>query len=345
MSQCAPDVVRLSSPADVICAIPALLGFVPSRSVVVLCLHGERRRVGLVMRFDLADAADPARFADLVAARATRESAEQLLVVVLDDRPPRGVRLPHARLAAELAARLGAMLSDVVLAVGRRWWSYGDVAAGGGSPRAGEIDPGTPGAIAVAAAYALAGQAVLPDRASVVRSVSVGLTDADAERARARVERCLRRLERVVQQERVLMVRRLVGQLSARLRQPRSTLSDADVALFAALCHDVVVRDEVLAGAAPAARRRLLMPVLREVARRMPAPYDPPVCTMLGWLAYADGDGVVAAVALERALAGDPTYSLARLTLDALESQLPPRLLEEVMNAAARDLGARRPAD
>jgi hypothetical protein len=62
----------------------------------------------------------------------------------------------------------------------------------------------------------------------------------------------------------------------------------------------------------------------------MPAPYDAPAAAMLGWVAYAEGSGVLAAAALERALATDPGYSLALLLSDGLNRQVPPAALRSV---------------
>ncbi len=44
--------ISLAGPADLLSVIPFHLGFVPRRSVVVVCLHG--KRVGLLARFDLS---------------------------------------------------------------------------------------------------------------------------------------------------------------------------------------------------------------------------------------------------------------------------------------------------
>jgi hypothetical protein len=89
------------------------------------------------------------------------------------------------------------------------------------------------------------------------------------------------------------------------------------------------------------ARRVTLLRVLSEAVRRLPPPYDAAVCASLAWVAYANGDGVVANIALDRALETDPTYSLALLIDDALYRQVPPSALQAVMRGAAHDLRAR----
>jgi len=342
-----PGLVRISSPADLIAMVPRLLGFVPRESVVVICLHGRRRRVGLAMRFDLAAAVDPDRFAAMVHQRITMEAAAAAFVVVFSAQPPSDGAcarddLPHAVAAAALVDQVGSVIADVVLTTGVRWWSYGCDDACCGGPAGVLIDPSTPGAMAVAAAYALVGQGVLPDREAVVRSIALQLDEAESIEVARSINEQVDLCEAIAQSTRRRKVRGLTERLLVRLDDPRAVITSSEVADFAALCADPIVRDEVLVGAVDSASRDRLLPVLREMVRRVPPPLDAPVCAMLAWTAYAHGDGVVANVAVERALATDPRYSLAGLIADALFRQVPPHLLEAVMRGAAHDLGCGR---
>lgn len=335
------DVVRLTSPADLIAMVPPLLGFVPEQSVVVGCLHGRRGRVGLVMRFDLQDAADVAGFAQQLDRRVRAEAADAAVVVVFADQPMEGRRLPYAALVDGIVDRLTAPVVAALITSTDRWWSYRCAAPCCGGRAGVPIDPDAAGPTAISAAYALAGHAVLPDRAAVVRSLASELSVEGAGAMRARISGLIAQHAGVSRSARRCAVRELVDRLAAELADPRTAITLGDAAELAALSVDVVVRDEVLLRALqPGSRERLLL-VLREVVRRVPAPFDPPVCAMLAWVAYADGDGVVANVALERSLRTDPGYSLATLLADALARQVPPRVLEDVMRGASRD-GRRR---
>lgn len=335
------DVVRLSTPAELICAVESMLGFTPQDSVVMLCLHGERRRVGLAMRFDLVPAVVAEDFARDVTRRIRLEQADGVFLAVFSPDRPVGDRLPHGVLVEAVLARLDVPLVDAVLAAADRWWSYlcAEPCCGGtvGMP----LDREAPGAVAVAAAYAIAGLGPLSDRAAVVQSVALELDAAEADRMRVRIEEQQRRLAARSRSDRRAAVVPLAEQLAASVADPRGSISSDDLAELVALCDDVVVRDEVLVKADDRAARERLLPMLRVAAGQIPPPFDPPLCSMLAWFAYAAGDGVIANVAIDRALTTDPSYSLALLIADALFSQVPPSVLKKVMRGAARDLRRR----
>jgi hypothetical protein len=321
-----------------------MLGFVPADSVVIVCLHGHRRRVGLAMRFDLADTAELEPFVDMIEDRVTHEGATSAFVVVFSPHRPTRGRLPYTALVDALAQALDELLIGAFVTADDRWWSYrcDDPCC---DPLTGTpIDLTGPGATAVAAAYALAGQGVLPDRAAVVRSVALDISAAEATEMGARIATFRRQYDETSQLARRSVVQVLTKRLTTALVDPRGTISPDDAAELVALCDDVVVRDEVLIGAVGLAGRELLLPVLRAVVRQVPPPNDAPVCAMLAWVSYAHGDGVVANVSVERSLATDPDYSLAGLIVDAIYHQVPPRMLEEVMRGAARDLQHRSAA-
>src|SRR4051812_991753 len=83
--------LRVSSPADLVLALPHLVGFPPEESIVVGCLQGPRKRLGLLMRLDLPDRADEAELAAELAARVRHEEAAAAFVVCLTEAEPTGV--------------------------------------------------------------------------------------------------------------------------------------------------------------------------------------------------------------------------------------------------------------
>jgi hypothetical protein len=127
--------------------------------------------------------------------------------------------------------------------------------------------------------------------------------------------------------------------LLARCADADPALDHDEAALVGWAWHQVDLRDEVLS--ALARGEPGVDALVRAVARLMPAPHDAPAAAMLGWLAYAEGSGVLAAAALERARASYPGYSLAVLLEDALNRQLPPSALRSVWARVPRRKPAR----
>jgi hypothetical protein len=269
------------------------------------------------------------------------QKADGVFVVIFGDTPVLDGALPYREVADEVAARLGDLMLDILLVADQHWWSYLCQDARCCGPLGTPIDDRSPGATAIAAAYAFAGQVVLPDRAALVSSVAF---DGDLSVAREAIETALARQSRECEPARVLAVRALIERLIAAGCDPRTSVSAGDAAELAAFCDDVIVRDEVLVQAIEPETREVLLRVLREVARLTPPPYDAPICSTLAWVAYATGDGALANVAIDRTFATDPDYSLALLILDSLNAQLPPEVLEQVMREAGRDLRRRSAA-
>src|SRR4051794_1280311 len=94
-----PDVVRISAPADIVAAVPHLLGFHPAESLVAIGLRGPRARVPFPVRVDLPDGDDEPAVVETVAARMAAAKVDATVLVVFTDRAPVGGQLPHRRLA------------------------------------------------------------------------------------------------------------------------------------------------------------------------------------------------------------------------------------------------------
>src|SRR3954447_7551605 len=75
-------VLKLRRPDDVLTAVPYLLGFHPQRSLVVLGLHGPRRRVGVTLRVDLDLEAD--ELVPTVVRALENDSHEEAFVLLYD---------------------------------------------------------------------------------------------------------------------------------------------------------------------------------------------------------------------------------------------------------------------
>ncbi|WP_435118327.1 DUF4192 domain-containing protein [Amycolatopsis thermoflava] len=109
-------------------------------------------------------------------------------------------------------------------------------------------------------------------------------------------------------------------------------LSDEDVVSLAMALSDLTVRDRCLTTADPpgeppaTAAERLWL----ELVRRTPMPERAESAVLLGYSAYRRGDGVLAALAFDNALAAHPGHRLAELLRICLSHQLPPETLRRL---------------
>ncbi len=343
-----PDIerVRISGAGQAAAAVPHLLGFRPEDSLVVLCITRPRHQVGLTMRFDVSGGPSPARLAAQAAVRAEAAGADEVMLVCYPRASGADLDvasrhdLPRADLLEQVCLRMAERhigIQNAVVVCAGRWRSYlcDDECCASSEPL-----PDVPPQLAVATAWR--GQAVLPDRGTVVASLSPlgGRVEASMKQAYLR------------QRELVLARLRAPGgadglrrdvyaayrAVLARFGDPRTQLADDETAFLVLSLNDVRCRDAVATRALDAHEH--VVAVLTYLARRAYPPDDAPVCTTLAWVLCMDGAMVRARIALERAVRSDPAYSLAVLLGQAIEAQIPPsaiRALTRQAAGAARD--------
>jgi Domain of unknown function (DUF4192) len=321
--------LRVRGPADLVRTIPYLLGFHPARSLVLVGLH--HGRVVVSARLDLVDLADPSVLSHSVAAMC-RGGASSFVGVVFDDAVVDAggdVPLPWTGAALETVAAVeqaGAEIGDVLLVSAGRMWSYicDDSRC---CPPEGSV---LPAGSEVAAAATYAGLVALPDRATVAalldplpdieRDELVPLLDdAECEAAAAQRRGDHERLDRGVKRA-LFAAARAADRPGATAELPAEALARFGVALRRIPLRDAVwmaVDDGRLDG----------RPLWRQLARRLPGPFDAPALFLFAWRTWREGDGALAGMAAERALASDPRYSAADLLLAALSHAVDPRAM------------------
>ncbi len=325
---------RLDGPADLLRAVPYLLGFHPEVSLVLVGL--DRGRLVVTARLDLLDAAEPELIVDTVDALVDG-GATSLVAVVWDGLEAAGADLPHPmtgalpwddviRLVAVAADAAGLGVVDELLVSDGRWWSY--LCAGAGCcPSEGRLLPRAPSAFAVAAT--VAGVVALPSRADLValldplpeaerRRLGPDIETAQHEVVAAVLGAGAERLERSIKRA-MFAAARAAG-------DPGWTVpDDASLARFAVALGETALRDAVwLAVDHGRLDGRALW---LELARRVPTPYDAAPLFLYGWASWRAGDGAVARAAAERAVESDPGYSAADLLLAALSRGVNPHNL------------------
>ena len=328
-----PPVARLRTPGELLAAVPLLCGFVPAASLVLLCLHGPRRHLVLTARVDLPPPGCERALAEQLADTVLRAGADEVVLSAWSDVEE---ERPHADVVREVARaceRAGVVLSDALLVRGGRWWSYlcDEEAC---CPSAGTALPASSPSVDVLAAHrALEGRAVLPSREALAASLDP--LDADEAVLHRALEDRARRLA-VAGRERV------GGEALTRWRRAlQEPPDDARAAALVVALVDRLVRDTVMTWALD--DEEALLGLVLHLARRTPAPHDAPLCAVLAWLAHARGDGALANVALDRALASDPECSLAQLGRAGLDQQVPPAEVRGLLARTREVLRAQHP--
>jgi Domain of unknown function (DUF4192) len=317
-----PD-FHLNRPGVLIAALPAVLGFVPEKSLVLVT--ADRGEMGCVMRVDLSD--DLVHSLEHVADVAAAARPDSAIAVVIDEEGAncRMCNDEHRELAGLLTTvladrgieLLAAHVVDRVAAGGR--WHCAD-----GCGNAGTVDD--PSASPLAAAAVLDGRRLYARRAELQEVIDVidpARTDALAEvidggkpdpaerpddAARADIEAAIAAAARVAD---------------------AAELGDDVLARLAWALTDIRVRDTLyaLAVGENAGQAESLWAVL---SRTLPEPWRVEALVQLAFSAYVRGDGPLAGVSLEAALRGDPTHRMAGMLDTALQSGMRPERIRDL---------------
>jgi hypothetical protein len=335
------EVLKLSDPGDMLEAIPYLVGFRPRHSLVLLGLHGARVRVTL--RMDLSDAMRPGALRDTAAVLGRADVSSVIAVVYWDPVAQlpliapdagsyeEGEDLPAAHLAADVARvleRNAIQLLDALLVVEDQWWSYVGRAAGCACCEQARQLPGDTSPAAASAVFA--GMVRLTDRDALADTLAPQPADQRARLTplirscedagvQAAVDGRSLRERRSVKRALFTAAREADGALIARVTL---TVTDAELARFAVGLSDVAVRDALWL--AIDQRRLDGRPFWLDLLARLPSPYDCAPLFLFGWSSWRDGNGALAAMAAERALASNPDYTAADLLLQAARNGLDP---------------------
>jgi hypothetical protein len=326
-------VVRLTSPGEIAAAVPHLCGFVPTESLVAVSLRGERKRIGLTLRLDLHPPDLDEEVAEQVASRLAHDQASAVVLAIYTDEPGDRPREELMRGLIDAVEERRMTIMEGLLVRGGAWSSYTCNSARCCPPEGTPV-PAPTDLLAAAAAYD--GRVVLRDREELVASLAAPTLLA-ARVAEQRLDAALESWLTEVDDKGLPAAR---DDAVAALRGALTATGELDVAALVVPLLDIPVRDEVLLWALE--DTDALLSLMLRLARECVAPYDVPVCTLVALVAWVRGDGALANVALDRALAGDPSYNLALLFRAGLDGQLPPSEVKRWLRRTRRRMHPRR---
>lgn len=338
------NTVALTSPSDVLAAVPHLVGFRPVDSLVLIAVHdsGQALRLGTTIRADLPPGDQRYQLAEyLLNGPIGRQRVEAVLVVVIggtsgsrDASPVVDMELPHRDLVGilrEVFGGAGISVSHAMwvpeIRTGVTWRCYDD------DQCRGQVADTT--ASPLAAALTAAGvvtleskhdwqQLVAGEAPEILarRSARLDALYEDLEEQRGAADGAWRDLEIVL-----AAIRRV---------DSGAPLTEDDLLRVLIAVSDHRVRDVALGmalGEWSSAAERLWT----DLVRKAPEPELAEVAALLAYSAYLRGEGALANVALERIEATRPNHRLGRLLRQALDAAVSPKDLAVIAMDAAED--------
>ncbi|MEV5835576.1 DUF4192 domain-containing protein [Nocardia sp. NPDC052112] len=354
----------VGDPGELIVALPAMVGFVPERSLVVTLLRNApdpdaAPTIDTVARFDLyvdgnERPGSAAAYAEAVARICTMDGSREVLAVIVDDRalPPRpdldrdnasggghaGLIEAFTQLLADQQVLLAGAWAVRSIEANEPWWSLLDTDHHGTLP--------DPAASMVTAAHVFHGRPIRATRSQLTDLItpdteltarvaahleqSVGLAhDRYAAAVRSGDPDAYHRhtLERVLWQ---------IAETDSGTNPTAREFADLAVAL-----RDRVVRDALFGlavGEHADAAERLWVTLSQATSGSDRAD----AATLLGFNAYVRGDGTLAGIAVQAAHDADPTHSMATLLATSLATGIRPETVRRLAHCGrgiAADLG------
>lgn len=309
MTTTAPTTFTARRPEDLLAVVPAVLGFHPEESLVMLTFGGRR---SFHARVDLPD--DPEHLDPTVMT---------LLEPALRHRPRTVAFIAYSTDAVRAAAS-ALLASDVFVAHdfgvaaplrsdGRSWFRV----SADEHPEDAEPHPYDVRAHAFTAQRVLDGRVTLASRAALVDSLAAD--PAVITRVNGHLERALAAALDGGDPPGVAALIRVVDRCVAAGECP----SAEEVADLALGCRDVLVRD-ALFDTVTAETAEAHVDFWRSVVRRTPDLFVAAPAAVLAFCAWLSGHGALAWCAVDRALASDSDHPLATLVGELLEAAVPP---------------------
>jgi hypothetical protein len=352
--------VSLTESADVLAAVPHMLGFHPTHSLVVLTLHdlANTPRFGVTMRIDLPCPMRVCGFGEyLLAGPLGRQQVEAVVLVVVGEKPnvdacvdvcggacqapPHGSSTadgrdtgpPHADLVdviCDAFRRAGIVTAHALwtpeIRAGAEWVCY--------------ADPGCSGAIAdpqgsaVAAAMAAAGAVTFGSREEL-RALVAPESATTTARWSAKLDLLAEELVEGYDPDKVTRDLRTVFAAIQRIGTG-AALTEDDLLRVLLAVSDTRVRDIAL-GTALGDTARAAEELWLTLVRKAPEPELAEVAALLAFSAYLRGEGALAGAALERIERAQPDHRLGLLLRQAIDAGISPAELAVIARDAAED--------
>ncbi|MEO3873000.1 DUF4192 family protein [Nonomuraea sp. B12E4] len=310
--------LTLTSPTDILSAVPYLVGFHPAESLIVIGL--DRGQAKVVARWNLPL---PPGTLTPMSLLFEREGVTEIVIVGYG---PGEIVTPAVDEARYLAAKTSVHVGEALRAHEARYWSYVcDVATccpAEGTP----YDPTTS---MIAAEATLRGLVALPDRETLERTIAPLAGPVRMAMRRATTEAITEfRTDLTKATSLDAFAAHFIADGLARIHSALKThaeggrLDDIEAAKLGLALTVTRVRDE-----AWTLMQDSHVLLWKDLTRRLQPCFTPPAASLLAMASWRAGNSVQATIAVERALTIDPGYSMANLLMHALQNLLSPNII------------------
>jgi hypothetical protein len=294
----------LTSPIDLLAAVPFLIGFQPESSIVLIGLR--ESSIEVAMRVDFPNEADPELNAKLSSHLRDNAIESALLVSYIPDSPSE-VDLVIKTLS-EAIESVGVEIRESLIVVGDRWRSLicDDTEC---CPEEGQPLPDLSTSRITAEQISLGNPLPFKDESMMVESLLPMSLDPEVD---DEITRCLEFSKNMTTGEIQKQGAESFLDLVSDFQADGICRDKKLIALVLVRLHDLQVRDFAL-GTVSEEKLHLYSDFFKWLLKSAPKGYVAPAATLFAAVSYERGDGAIAHRAINRALEDLPNYSLALL--------------------------------
>jgi hypothetical protein len=321
--------IRITDPAQIPGLIPWLLGFHPDNSLIIIGIGEPGRPVRVIQRYSLSPWASAATVASGMNQAIRVLAGNELTRAVLAGYGPPELVAPYIAEFRSQARQLGIDITGVMRVENGRYWT--DPGPSEGRPLGGLTpDPALAPFLAEGLSHVYGSRAELAAQVAPLTGPEAAAMRRATAKARTRLEKLLEQAPPGKRARHALLAQVGSQDVQAALQEHRSgtELKPGQAAWLTVLLQNLQVRDDTWCRLDPGQCQdnlRFLL-ALTPMARKG---YAAAPASLLAYTAWQCGNGSLANVALDRALADNPWYSMAELLRSAI--LLPPSLARSPM--------------
>jgi len=307
---------ELTSPHDLLAAVPFMVGYHPKDSLVVMAL--KESKVAMAMRVDFPDSENMASVSATIAGHLTRESADEAIIVGY--LPSDDLDTDPLAVARSIITLQGIAVKECIVVSGGRFRSNlcADAQC---CPPEGNPVPEILDSRVTAEQVAAGNPLPYLDLDEMKRSIAALPVDKELVRIIKSIPEIDYSGEDVTQLQRAGA--NAINEMAIIFSRAQRIEDKNLIALVLVRLLDLQVRDYAM-GMTTAETSDQLWDMWRWLMRTAPVGYVAPVAVIFATMSYERGDGALAQRALDRAMVDSPGYQMAKLLRRTFAAGWPP---------------------